>query len=259
MRCLKYIGGSKSYLAFHGDRSYELKQHVEYDLPDTLAMRLLRLGDFVESTNPSGFDPKRIKGKYQKCFIIGSGKSVDALDLSKLDGHFTIAINFMYRVYYKTKSVFFIDKDVIERNGGAAVPELLAYNGLIFCSMRSGYDVIDKRKNVIPFSLNGTEPSMNINDGLFGKLLSGMSALNLALILGYDKIYLLGFDGYVQAQQRVNNYGGANKYYDAEWWGKRFAGFKKFEPWKSRIYNCNPKSALKEFQYISYEEAVNGG
>lgn len=254
-RRIKYIGGAASYQAFNEDYGIEMIHGKYIDVHDVLAERLLRFGEFVEEKE-SGFNPDTIRGNHKKCFIIGSGKSVEKLDLNKIDGHFSIAINFMYRHYPKTKSIFFLDKDVISRENAGAVPELKAYDGHIFCAMRSGYNVLDSRDNVVPFALNGTEPSLTLNDGLYGKKLSGVSSLNLAIILGFEEIYLLGYDGFSSGGVRVNDYGGRNNLYDNDWWEGRFTAFSKFETWKDRIYNCNPESELRLFQFADFNEVA---
>jgi len=84
---------------------------------------------------------------------------------------------------------------------------------------------------------------------------TGYHALQIAELLGFDEVYLVGFD-YYEEDGKIHYYEGEHgtEITDAEKAGMRklldkwVVDFDKHK-WKAMIYNCNPKSKLKKFPY----------
>ncbi len=61
----------------------------------------------VCQTEPDVISISRFKNKYsgKRCFIVGNGPSLNKLDLKKLDGEYTFAVN---GIFYKTEEMGFV-------------------------------------------------------------------------------------------------------------------------------------------------------
>lgn len=187
-----------------------------------------------------------LKGK--RCFLIGGGSSLNDFDYSKLDNDFTICVNHSIMKYPKAKALLYIDFDFLRRRKQF----VKNYKGMIFTAYRTGtHQFLNKRDNVYIFPFNNVEPQTQLNKGLYNSLLSGMCALNLALIMGANKIYLLGYDmkdikGKTRLDIDFNMPLG--KYGHDEWVQRRIKMFNKFAKYKNRVVNCSMESALAIFE-----------
>ena len=87
---------------------------------------------------------------------------------------------------------------------------------------------------------------------------SGFQALNLAYLLGAERIILLGYDMKIASNGKSHWFGDhpdkvRSNY--ASWWSK-FSIVADQLKGKVEVINCNPDSALKCFHKMSLEEAV---
>lgn len=194
------------------------------------------------------------------CFIIGGGESIkdQKIDLSRLQGHLTIAINksFMTEAF---------DPTIIYSMDGRFW--MWVEKGTL------GNDVLDKflksealkvwlfNKDVpLPpdiFRVANSGPRVwgnSLREGIGGTH-SGFGALNLAIHLGASPVYLLGYDMKGKNGKQT-------------WWhGKYptiqaesvFLNYKKLieahaANCKGRVVNLNPDSALKCFKFASFND-----
>ena len=173
------------------------------------------------------------------CFVVGGGPSLNGFDFTQLNGFDTIAVN--KSVEYIPNPTYFITTDYsyfvkaslpIERIKQKSKNTYFVANMTHdYMSFQNGR-IVDTRRNFIYndlYQYTGVIESNNV-DG-FGSSLaefsnggnSGHCGIQLALLLGYKKIYLLGFDLNTEGQthfhqsyreidqasfkNRVNDYG----------------------------------------------------
>jgi len=182
------------------------------------------------------------------CFIVGTGPSLEGFDFSLLKGKTTIAINHAVR-FFEPSYVFWADHHLPDELTSA----ILASSATRFS--------IDK-KNEIPdttvLTSNGG-PSNSFNDGLFYVQNSGLAAVNLAILLGYDPIYLLGLDmgsNNVKTHFYPNDRWVPNCVYEYQ---AKFYGYfyeERYGMDMPKIYNCSPVSKIKAFEFMDYGEVL---
>jgi hypothetical protein len=171
-----------------------------------------------------------------KCVLIGGGYSVNGFDFNSLDSEIMrIAVNrcfvdtrIDYQIFTDPFFIEWIKKYPLEDARCLIGPRHLIYDRVDFY-----YDFGE-----------------HINEGFH----TGYHALQIAELLGFEEIYLIGFD--------YNSNGKAHYYeglYNTEItelekkavkssFGKWLKDFNKRE-WKAKIYNCNPDSGLKKFTF----------
>ncbi len=156
------------------------------------------------------FDGALPKGNNDFCFIIGGGPSLNGFDFSQLNGFDTIAVN--KAVEYISNPTYFITTDysyfikaslpIDEIKQKTAHTFFIANMEHSYMSFVNG-QIVDTRRNFVYSDLykyTGVIPSYHTEG--FGSDIqsfchgnnSGHCAIQLALLLGYKKIYLLGFD-----------------------------------------------------------------
>jgi len=179
----------------------------------------------IDKTKPSDstqkIEPVHVKGQYparvvndadfydlwhgQQCLIIGSGKTKDYLpfnpELNSFQGKI-IGCNSAFSVGYRTDMIMFIDEKVIEKYGGdmAAID---CFKLSIACDppARRACDP------PAPWDLHGNDIrwllarqperfSRSFDSGLYPADLTGYLALNTALLMGCNPVWLYGFDSF---------------------------------------------------------------
>ena len=248
------------YHLFLRDRGYYLKTgDYTPDVNEEEARRLLASGFFAATQE--GW--KKIeKGKVidatnylagQRCFILAGGPSVKKINLEKLKNEFVIAVNHSIEFYPQAQAFLFIDISMYEH----AKNLIDNYKGLIFASFRN-VDRMKKRENLFFFPQNTQRPGKTIAEGLYSSKLSGLAAINLALIMGASKIYLLGYDmGYIGGEHHW--YGQIDERqakYSEENYHRKITAFDAFLPYKDIIFNCSRNSRLTQFQKVDFEEII---
>jgi len=201
------------------------------------------------------FDNIKDKWKGEPAFIIGTSKGLQGFDLNKLNGLHTIGINHIIEDYDKLEWLIFLDQNFLN----TTTYNLDNFKGRIFCSNRVNL-FGDNVTRFLPKGYNpDIKPDLNIENGLFNGTLTGLCALNLALITGADPIYLLGMDGNdtetpesyhykedypneVKEERKFIKYKNAVKY------------FKEFTPWKDRIINVCPTGKMDYFKKIGFSD-----
>jgi hypothetical protein len=214
----------------------------------------------------------------RKCFIVGGGPSLEGFDFSILKDVDTIAINqavfdvpnpnyFVTMDYsfllkskdisqIQTNKIFILNKvpKYIQESEGRVVDIRYEYTYDL-----SKFDMIIKSKN--SYGLGG-----NFGTFVHGNN-SGFCALQLALLLGYDDIYLLGID-LVSNRGKThyhNSYGHCADGFEKTL-HEYYAGFKLaagqlgFLFPRVNVFSCSPISLLNQtFSYTSVEDAMKGG
>ena len=193
--------------------------------------------------------------KGQRCFIVGGGESLKGFDFSKLSGELVIGVN---RAYEKVDCtiMFAIDNKlynwIVKGNLGQEAKEK-------FDNFKGHKVWIDSAKYPYPKDIflldcaGSSGLSHSMKDGLFAGENSGYAALNLAVCLGANPIYLLGFD-----------MGGKHWHEDypekqsQSVYEKYKANFIKAAPeLKQRgikVINLNSDSALRCFEFGKFED-----
>jgi len=201
------------------------------------------------------------KGK--RCFIVGGGPSLEGFNFDSLGQELTIAVNRAFE-YINPSVILWMDylnfyTDLLAGKFGDKALKKFELTRSLKASLNiSGYDYPDEVWS-IPRTTGGGPLSMSLKDGLADGDNVGYLALNLAVCLGANPIYLLGFDmkGDRAGKQAWFHSGyknvGSDKAYE------RFAGnFKKAAPIIKKlgidVINLNPKSELKCFEFGKIED-----
>lgn len=195
----------------------------------------------------------------KECYIVGGGTSIEGFDWSLLEGKFVIALNRALENLPKADIVFFIDK----RFWNEYKLKIIAHKGKLIKASRPGsridHDMVEEY--TLHELLGLYKGSKGINYGWN----TGYAAINLAAVhLGFNKIYLLGFDMksiVVNNKKKTHFHDG----YPAKWrHNERAYHFmlQRFdtivEPLKEmgiEVININEGSNLKCFPTISFKEA----
>lgn len=192
----------------------------------------------------------------EPCFIVGAGPAlkefIAEVGFDFLNGKHTIGINHVIEDYDKFEWFFFLDKRFLERT----TYNINNYKGRIFAQATTGLKTAD---NITVFFCQGNKPTLFIEKGLYNGNLSGLSALNLALITGANPIYLLGFgegkSSSFKSYHYKNNYTGevkTDKVY------QKFIRVKKqysaFSEYADRIIHVTEGNDIKDFKKMRIEE-----
>jgi hypothetical protein len=190
-------------------------------------------------------------------FLLGGGASLkgfwEAGRLKELADRRVIAINHSYMYIKRFDVLVFLDgkfKTEVERRGESL-------EGMNCNYVLAGPSSIAKySKKVCRFNTVMNRPSKNPNR-LFNASQSGLCAINAALIGNAKRIFLLGFDC---------KFNGQGHFYSKEWTHSRdhderayqrpLRHYERFTD--SRIYNCTTDSAIKNFKYMSIDDALYG-
>ncbi len=185
-----------------------------------------------------------------RCFVVGTGPSLEGFDFLMLDGEDTIAINHAVR-FFEPTLVFWSDHDL--------EPELTE---AILNSEASRWSLDERSEIPYTFIVKGNGgPTNNLDDGLFYAQNSGLPALNLAILMGYDPIYLLGLDmgsdnvktHFYPGDRWVPNctYEYQAKFYD-------YFHHERYDMSMPMVYNCSPISKIKCFPFKDIREVLSG-
>jgi hypothetical protein len=214
--------------------------------------KLHRMGLIVDDKDHlANYDGIKDAWKDEPCYVIGTSRGIEGIDLDLLEGKHTIGINHLIDYWDKMEWFLFIDKRFLD----VTSYDLKKFKGRIFASNKTGY--FDKGATV--FQLNNSSVSRSIEQGLYRGSLSGICALNLAVISGANPIYMLGLDsGGVKDKSKgthfIKNYPGekidershTTKYRQLNSW------MRAFNPYRDRIINVDPKGEIPHFKKISF-------
>jgi hypothetical protein len=200
-----------------------------------------------------------------RCFIVAGGPSARGFDFSRLRGERTIAVNRAFEAFDPTiwfstdpRLVCWIESGAF---GAAMRDRFLGGAGLKCLVPTSGEDYSTPVPVLLPWNRGG-RLSESMRQGIFSGTAdacnSALGALNLALCLGADPIYLLGFDMRTGPAGEKNWYPGEypvredSTPYNA--YLRAFDSIAAEALRRSRIVNLNPESALRCFPFGSMDD-----
>ena len=194
--------------------------------------------------------------KGEPCYIIGGGPSlnsmIDTVGWNFFDGKHTIGINHVIEDYDGFEWFFFLDRRFISKT----TYDLKNFKGRVFARNNTG--LTPSQKNTIFKTIN-SRPSTNIEDGLYSGNLSGLAALNLAILTGANPIYLCGFG--MTGKETAQSYHYKKDYTGEDKTADRLKKFQRvnrfysnFSHWKRRVkcVACN----LPPFDTVSVQQAT---
>ena len=201
----------------------------------------------------------------KKCYIIGGGPSASALDWDKIKDSITIGINKAF-VYYPDTTINYSMDGTFYRHivglidlGERTVEynrAWKAYNGIrVFAMTNKAFPFGDEVYTVERMKKKSL--CLDFRKGMYAGNNSGWGALNLAIALGCNPIYLIGYDMNVDhVNKKTHWHDGYQERSNINKADKKLARFctcidhfagdiKKLQ---FDVYNCNPDSGLKNYE-----------
>ena len=149
-----------------------------------------------------------LKGKYagKRCFVIGNGPSLLASDLDKLTCEYTFASNKIYRIYDATKwrPTFYmsldtnvIDDQIDNIKAGGGYPKFINYKAKKYGRTNEEniwYLCAKGKFRINPYDPQSETLSEDVSQYVAVVHTVTVSAIELAIYMGFNEIYLLGVD-----------------------------------------------------------------
>ena len=216
--------------------------------------------------------------KGQKCFIIGTGPSINLEDIDKLRKFSTFGVNTLYKYFEKTgwNTSYYC---IIDPNTYSNIKSDLYNNHVenIFFSVNR-IRKTNSSSNYVPFLLNcesfyrvrykGKQPICRFSDEVFDGASVVYAALQIAVYMGFKDIYLLGVDcNYTLPKEALH--GGDLSYskdYNYNWTKQTgltmIEGFKVAKKYADEhginIYNATRGGMLEVFPRVNLDDVVGG-
>lgn len=198
----------------------------------------------------------------RRCFIIGGGPSLKGFDWRRLDGELTIGINRAIEFMSPTISLS-IDRRWYDWTTTGALGEEAKRRYAEFFGHKAmvSFDGYQYPDPVVTYGCppNANKLSASLKHGLCTGGNSGLAALNLALCLGADPIYLLGFDCNSDSPAQEHYHDGYPEMQRGKVYKKFVAHFNLVADQakkRARIINVNPNSGLQCFEFGDMPERV---
>lgn len=183
-----------------------------------------------------------------EAFVVGKGASLRGFEFNRLKDKYTICLNHSVFDVPNPSAIVFMDKGFWIRN-----KEFIdSFPGEIFTSIATGHPA-------------GVPPPFGVSH------LSGLYGLYKGLEIAH-KVYLLGFDLNTTTEWPYYRNGFEEKdmetfekkdgkyklfYDDPDFISNRLKKFDElFTEDKERIFNCNPDSAIRTFQFVNIERVL---
>lgn len=187
--------------------------------------------------------------KEKNLFILASGPSLKELNLDPLSRRMTMGLNRSFMIYPASYYHCVFDYRLFE-----LYPDELKASRVLF--------TLEDRPLGIPLKLLGSKGfSWDLEEGIYSGFTISYFALQLAVYMGFERIFFLGLD--LDFQGKDTHFFGHDyhsKDHKTTEFPKMIESFKKIAPTlKERghhIFNCSQKSQLDCFPYISYEDAL---
>lgn len=231
-------------------------------IPNDAWAELRRIGSMrVDLAGHASPEPERLTDGLwtgQRCFIVAGGPSLKGFNFGRLAGERTIAINRAVESCPDADIAFAFDPRVHQAAaagdfGDAARTAFAAFRGIKVCLYLDS--AAAHLPGVFPLGCRASDGyPVSLADGVFHGGNSGYAALQLALLLGANPIYLLGYDMTGEGGKQARFYGGYP-------WGdgsdRVYVDFKgrieKLAPEIAahgvRVVNLNSGSALRCFEF----------
>jgi len=193
----------------------------------------------------------------RRCFIVAGGPSLRGFDFDSLSGELTIGINRAFEYFSPTINVA-MDVDFFRwihdgTYGDEALAKFKSYQGIKLW--------IDVRRAEVRdvFVIRGSRTiygKPRLENGIYAGVHTGAGALSLAIALGADPIYLLGYDmGFSETEEgrKSHFHDGHPKRRSSDRTFEVFrrnleAYYEHIQRWGVRVINCSPTSALGKFE-----------
>jgi SAM-dependent methyltransferase len=244
------------------------------DLPDASARRNVfpgapfdndELGLRIASKNLHDVVPSG-SWKGRRCFLVGGGTSLKGFDFSKLNGELVIAINRAMEFLPNSSIMFCQDARLWGWYEDGSLGKEAKEKFESFKGFRTWLNTpnFPFPENIYTIPCTNVRdfnwPDYNYSQGLPFCSSSGMSALCLAVCLGADPIYLLGFDLYGEGGKSADFHGGYPDTPNSKDLLYKESMLPNFELFAeninkvTKIINLNPKSELKCFQFGDFKD-----
>lgn len=190
----------------------------------------------------------------KRCFIVGGGPSLKGFDFERLRGERVIAINKAFYDVPFADIMFAMDRPLLDQLMEGKLGENYKQAFAEFAGVKVWLDLSNYSYPADVCSIPSAGEvgwTKSCREGLYHGQNSGYGALNLAMVLGADPIYLLGYDcakgpagekNYHSGYPTPGNPAALDKFIEAF-----KAGAKMLMPGRHHIYNLNPDSALRCF------------
>lgn len=203
----------------------------------------------------------------RRCFIIGGGESIKGVDLSPLSHELTIGINKSF-LHISTDILYMMDtplytsivsRELDRRQREPVYDRYREFPGVkvMLCPMNP-YAIGEGTYVIRRSLLSGLQRS--IQTGISGGTNSGFGAVMLAMALGANPIYLLGYD-FVGGHWH-SGYPGQDLVVFQNKLAMYRQEFERCAPGISelgfRVVNLNPVSELRCFEFQTVEEVLGG-
>ena len=206
-------------------------------------------------------NPNIIDGVHrgEACAVIGSGFSAKGIDYSSLKNLITIAINHVIEVYTNPDYLIFQDHRFLRINKY----DLNSFNGTMVIANNNPMVKEAGNKNIITFmpTIDRKKIPKSIANGLYHRKSTGLCALNLAIIMGCNPIYLLGCDMPRDYRETYNpedgvhldkNYrGGVDTMQALEQYEATFELYEPFGKYQDRIINVCENGIIPWFKQMT--------
>jgi len=199
----------------------------------------------------------------QRCFLIGGGPSLKGFDFDRLHGERVIAINKAFYDAPFADIMFAMDRPLIDelqsgRLGANYRDAFRDFGGLKIWLDISGY-VYPPDVYSLP-SAGEIGWTRSLRAGLYHGQNSGYGALNLAMVLKANPIYLLGYDLKEGPAGEKHYHDGYRSGWNPDALGKFRAAFAAgaavLPPGAPRIINLNPISMLRSFEFGDIDDVL---
>ena len=199
----------------------------------------------------------------KRCFIVGGGPSLKDFDFSLLDGELTIGINRAFEKFSPTM-IFCGDKRMWS---WIELQKFGSKTKRLFRDSKAYKVFLDLKDNALPDDILRIDPAAKdgitkrLKDGIGLGDNSGFMALNIAVCLGANPIYLLGFDmkGNGNGKQAWWR-GGYPEIQDEEVYDRMISYFndsaKEIRALDVRVINLSPESNLRCFDFADVEDVL---
>jgi hypothetical protein len=204
----------------------------------------------------------------QRCFVIGGGPSLEGFNFERLrDQGKIIAANRAYEFVPFADILFFMDGSNntfygLVKRGKLGPASLQAWKD--FKGYRVFLNIMGRQYNDVYSvrSLGSLGISDSLARGLYHGSNSGFGALNLALCLGANPIYLLGYDGKFKGG-KSHFHPGYGRPIGERTFKSFVRGFERLnqllKKTNFKVINLNPDSGIRCFPFMTIDEVLGNG
>lgn len=200
--------------------------------------------------------------KGRRCFVIGGGTSLKDFDFNKLKGELVITVNRSFESV--PFSVINICQDArlwgwyeTKELGEEARTKFYAYEGYKTWLNVQAFPFPEDIYQILPThpdDFKWEKPTLQGGIPMYGN--SGLNAITVALCLGANPIYLLGFDMYGKDGKTANFHSGYPDTNNEKVYKENFLPDFKELSWRiksAKVINLNPNSAVRYFDFDTFD------